>query len=70
MTPFPVIEHPDALEDVRRGLGPRGVAATMHPLVLQAALWVRLMASCGQIKVWHLGINGAMYVAYLVIVLS
>lgn len=39
-------------------------------ITLLAALWVRLMVSRGQIKVWHLGINGAMYVSYLVIVLS
>jgi cation:H+ antiporter len=39
-------------------------------ITLLAALWVRIMISRGQIKVWHLGINGAMYVTYLVFVLS
>ena len=39
-------------------------------ITILAALWVRLMISRGQIKVWHLGVNGAMYVAYLVIVLG
>ena len=35
-----------------------------------AALWVRVMVSRGQLKVWHLAINGVMYVTYLVIALS
>lgn len=39
-------------------------------ITILAASWVRLMVSRGQIKVWHLGINGAMYVTYLVIVLT
>jgi cation:H+ antiporter len=39
-------------------------------ITILAALWVRIMVSRGQIKVWHLWINGAMYVTYLVIVLA
>ena len=39
-------------------------------ITLLAAIWIRLMISRGQLKVWHLWINGAMYVSYLVIVLS
>jgi len=39
-------------------------------ITLLAALWIRIMISRGQLKVWHLGVNGAMYVSYLVIVLS
>ncbi len=35
-----------------------------------AALWLRLMHSRGQLRVWHLGVNGAMYALYLAIVLS
>jgi cation:H+ antiporter len=35
-----------------------------------AALWVRLMVSRGQLKVWHLAVNGAMYITYLAIVLA
>jgi len=35
-----------------------------------AALWLRLMHARGQLRVWHLGVNGAMYVLYLAIVLA
>ena len=38
-------------------------------ITLLAALWLRLMLARGQLRVWHLGINGALYAAYLVIVL-
>ena len=34
-----------------------------------AAAWLRLTAARGQIRVWHLGFNGALYVTYLAIVL-
>lgn len=39
-------------------------------ITLLAALWLRLMVSRGQLKVWHLAANGAMYITYLVIALS
>ena len=39
-------------------------------ITLLAALWIRIMISRGQIKVWHLAVNGAMYITYLVIVLA
>jgi cation:H+ antiporter len=39
-------------------------------ITLIAASWLRLMSARGQIRVWHLGLNGALYVSYLVIVLS
>jgi cation:H+ antiporter len=35
-----------------------------------AALWLRLMHTRGQLRVWHLGVNGAMYILYLIIVLT
>lgn len=39
-------------------------------ITLLAALWLRLMAARGQLRVWHLGLNGAFYVTYLTIALS
>ena len=42
-----------------------GVAVT-----LVAAIWLRVIHARGQLRVWHLGINGVLYVTYLVIVLA
>lgn len=42
-----------------------GVAIT-----LVAAIWLRVMQARGQLRVWHLGINGVLYVTYLIIVLA
>lgn len=39
-------------------------------ITLLAALWLRLMVSRGQLRVWHLAANGALYITYLVIALS
>lgn len=39
-------------------------------ITLVAALWLRLMLFRGQLRVWHLGINGALYAAYLTIALG
>jgi cation:H+ antiporter len=39
-------------------------------ITLIAAAWLRLMLSRGQLKVWHLGVNGALYITYLSIALS
>ena len=39
-------------------------------ITLIAALWLRVMLMRGQLRVWHLGINGALYVSYLVIALA
>jgi cation:H+ antiporter len=39
-------------------------------ITLVAAGWLRLMLERGQLKVWHLGVNGVLYVTYLVIVLG
>ena len=39
-------------------------------ITLLAAVWIRFMISRGQLKIWHLWINGAMYVSYLIIVLG
>jgi cation:H+ antiporter len=42
-----------------------GVAIT-----LIAAIWLRILISRGQLKVWHVWVNGAMYLTYLAIVLT
>jgi cation:H+ antiporter len=38
-------------------------------ITLVAATWLRIMSSRGQLRVWHLFFNGALYVTYLGIVL-
>lgn len=37
---------------------------------LIATIWLRLMLMGGQLRVWHMGLNGALYVGYLVMVLT
>lgn len=39
-------------------------------VTLLAAVWLRVMIARGQLRIWHLWVNGAMYLAYLVIVLG
>jgi cation:H+ antiporter len=39
-------------------------------ITLIASLWLRVMLARGQLRVWHLGVNGALYIAYLVIALA
>jgi cation:H+ antiporter len=39
-------------------------------VTLLAALWLRWAVSRGQLKVWHVWVNGAMYVTYLFIALA
>jgi cation:H+ antiporter len=39
-------------------------------ITLLAAIWMRYLVAKGGIRVWHLLINGAMYIAYLAIALS
>lgn len=39
-------------------------------MTLIAAIWLRYLMAKGGIKVWHLLVNGAMYVAYLILVLN
>jgi len=39
-------------------------------ITLIAASWLRILVARGGIKVWHMLVNGALYVTYLVIVLS
>lgn len=34
-------------------------------LTLLGVLWIRVMASRGQLRVWHLWVNGALYLSYL-----
>jgi cation:H+ antiporter len=38
-------------------------------VTLLAALWLRWRAGRGQLKVWHVWINGALYLTYLAVVL-
>ncbi len=42
-----------------------GIAMTMI-----AAIWLRYLVAKGGLKVWHLLVNGAMYITYLVLVLG
>jgi len=39
-------------------------------ITLLAALWLRLMLMRGQLRVWHLAVNGGLYALYLAIALS
>ncbi len=39
-------------------------------ITLIAAAWLRVMLSRGQLRVWHLFVNGALYVIYLAVVLG
>jgi cation:H+ antiporter len=39
-------------------------------ITLIAAIWIRYLVTKGGIKVWHLLVNGALYVGYLIIALS
>jgi cation:H+ antiporter len=39
-------------------------------MTLIAAIWMRYLVAKGGIKVWHLLVNGAMYITYLLLVLS
>ena len=39
-------------------------------ITLLASIWLRILIARGQIKVWHLWVNGLMYLMYLAIVLG
>lgn len=39
-------------------------------VTLIAAVWLRVMAQKGQLQVWHIAVNGLLYLTYLAIVLS
>jgi cation:H+ antiporter len=39
-------------------------------ITLLAAVWLRIMAERGQLRVWHLAVNGSLYVTYLAIALG
>lgn len=39
-------------------------------ITLLGALWLRVMLTRGQLRVWHLSVNGLLYVSYLIIVLA
>lgn len=38
-------------------------------ITLVAAIWLRIMAENGQLRVWHIALNGALYAGYLIYVL-
>jgi cation:H+ antiporter len=39
-------------------------------ITLIAAAWLRIMVARGQLRVWHLAVNGGLYLSYLAIALS
>lgn len=39
-------------------------------VTLFAAVWLRIMVQKGQLRVWHIAVNGLLYVSYLALVLS
>ena len=49
---------------------PRPEVALGIAMTLLAAVWLRYLIARGGIKVWHLLVNGAMYITYLVLVLG
>lgn len=48
---------------------PRSEVVLGIAMTLIAAIWLRYLMAKGGIKVWHLLVNGAMYITYLVLVL-
>jgi cation:H+ antiporter len=49
---------------------PRHEVALGVAMTLMAAIWLRYLMAKGGIKVWHLLVNGGMYITYLILVLS
>ena len=49
---------------------PRSEVVLGIALTLIAAIWIRYLAGKSILKVWHLLLNGAVYLTYLVLVLS
>ncbi len=49
---------------------PRSEVVLGIALTLIAAIWIRYLAGKSNLKVWHLLLNGAVYLTYLVLVLS
>jgi len=49
---------------------PRAEVVLGIAMTLIAAIWLRYLVAKGGIKVWHLLVNGAMYVTYLVLVFA
>jgi cation:H+ antiporter len=37
---------------------------------LIAAVWLRVMVQKGQLRVWHIALNGLLYISYLTLVLT
>lgn len=48
---------------------PRAEVLSGVVITLLAAIWLRMMVQRGALQVWHLWVNGALYVAYLTYVL-
>ena len=49
---------------------PRSEVVLGIALTLIAAIWIRYLAGRSILRVWHLFLNGAAYLTYLVLVLS
>jgi len=49
---------------------PRREVSAGVVITLLGATWIRLLIARGHIKVWHLWVNGLMYISYLIIVLG
>ena len=49
---------------------PRSEVLAGVVITLLAATWLRVLVARGHIKVWHLWINGGLYVTYLILALS
>ncbi len=49
---------------------PRSEVVLGIAMTLIAAIWLRYLVAKGGIRVWHLLVNGAMYITYLALVLS
>ncbi|MFP5344225.1 MAG: sodium:calcium antiporter [Gammaproteobacteria bacterium] len=50
--------------------GPRLDVVLGVLVTLAAALWIRLMLRRGQLRVWHVAVNGALYVTYIAVALN
>ena len=49
---------------------PQSAVVTGFVITLIAAIWLRVMAEKGQLRVWHIMLNGGLYISYLVLVLA
>ncbi|MCL5801932.1 MAG: sodium:calcium antiporter [Gammaproteobacteria bacterium] len=50
--------------------GPRLDVVLGVMVTLAAALWIRIMLQRGQLRVWHVSVNGILYAGYIAVVLN